>query len=131
MNSFVAFKTYKLIMFSGGIHLYEDDKEGNVILFVRLRFLHKIPEIVELLKKFLVFQMFAADTTAAQRQNGTGWALVFDCTGAGVANADLEMASFLNNTLKSYFPSGQRYVLAHNLPWLLNFLKNVVSFEQA
>ena len=111
----------------GGIHLFDDDKEGNVVLIVRLKFLHKIPEIIELLKKFVVFQMFAADAVAAKRNNGTGWALMIDCSGAGLANADLEMASFLNNTLKSYFPSGQRYVLVHNLPWLLNFLKNVVS----
>lgn len=108
----------------GGIHVYGFDREGNSICHVRLRFFHKQQEILELLKKFAVFQMFKADELGASR--GKGWVLLFDCTGSGVANADIEMVNFVNSTLRNYFPSGQVYVLSHNLPWLLSAIKSVV-----
>lgn len=108
----------------GGIHVYGSDREGNSICHVRIRFFYKQPEILELLKKFVVFQMLKADQLAASR--GKGWILLFDCTASSVANADIEMVNFVNSTLRNYFPSGQMYVLSHNLPWLLNALKTVV-----
>jgi hypothetical protein len=114
----------------GGIHVYGKDKDGNVICHIRLRLFSKIPEILDILKKFVLFQMLRADAESAEIASQTGkdvgWVLLFDCTAAGVANADLEMSNFVNNTLKNYFPYGQKYVLNHNLPWLLNALKNVV-----
>ena len=108
----------------GGIHVHGVDRDGNAICHVRIRFFYKQPEILELLKKFVVFQMLKADELGASR--GKGWILLFDCTGAGVANADLEMVNFVNGTLRNYFPHGQVYVLSHNLPWLLTALKTVV-----
>lgn len=108
----------------GGIHVYGFDREGNAICHVRIRYFYKQPEILELLKKFVVFQMLKADQLGASR--GKGWILLFDCTGAGVSNADHEMVNFVNSTLRNYFPSGQMYVLSHNLPWLLNAIKTVV-----
>lgn len=114
----------------GGIHVYGRDKDGHVICHIRLRLFYKMPEILEILKKFVLFQMLKADALSAEIAKKTGqdvgWVLLFDCTAAGVANADLEMCNFVNNTLKNYFPYGQKYVLNHNLPWLLNALKNVV-----
>lgn len=114
----------------GGIHVYGSDVEGNVICHIRLRLFSKIPEILEILKKFVIFQMMRADAEGFRKSLETGqdigWILLFDCTGAGVSNADLEMSNFLNSTLKSYFPYGQKYVLNHNLPWLLNAIKSVI-----
>jgi len=114
----------------GGIHVYGKDREGDSICHVRLRLFYRQPEILELLKKFVVWQMFRADEEGAKRGRESGqdigWILLFDCTGAGVANSDMDMTNFLNSTLKNYFPYGQKYVLTHNLPWLLNAIKNVV-----
>lgn len=114
----------------GGIHVYGCDIEGNVICHIRLRLFSKIPEILEILKKFVIFQMLKADDAGFQKSLQTGrdigWILLFDCTSAGVSNTDLEMANFVNSTLKNYFPHGQKYVLNHNLPWLLNAIKSVI-----
>ena len=114
----------------GGIHVYGEDREGNAICHIRLRLFSKTPEIMEILKKFVVYQMLQADDLGYRRSlesgRDVGWVLLFDCTGAGVSNADLEMSNFLNSTLKSYFPYGQKYVLNHNLPWLLNAIKAVI-----
>lgn len=108
----------------GGIHVHGFDRDGNAICHVRIRFFYKQPEILELLKKFAVYQMLKADELGAS--HGKGWILLFDCTGAGVANADIEMVNFVNSTLRNYFPHGQVYVLSHNIPWLLTALKTLV-----
>lgn len=108
----------------GGIHVHGFDRDGNALCHVRLRFYYKQPEILDLLKKFVVYQMFKADDLGAS--HGKGWILLFDCTGAGVANADLEMVNFVNGTLRNYFPYGQVFVLIHNLPWLLTAVKTLV-----
>lgn len=49
----------------------------------------------------------------------TGMSIVFDCTGGGLANADMDMLLVLVSTLVNYFPKGLSYLLVHNLPWIL------------
>lgn len=44
---------------------------------------------------------------------------MFDCTGGGLANADMDTLFFLASTLFNYFPKGLSYLLVHNLPWIL------------
>lgn len=44
---------------------------------------------------------------------------MLDCTGAGLANADMDMLMFLISTLVNYFPKGMSYLLVHELPWIL------------
>lgn len=45
--------------------------------------------------------------------------IVFDCTGGGLANADMDLLLVLVSTLVNYFPKGLSYLLVHNLPWIL------------
>lgn len=45
--------------------------------------------------------------------------MVFDCTGGGLASADMDTLFFLASTLFNYFPKGLSYLLVHNLPWIL------------
>lgn len=108
----------------GGMHTYGWDKAGNCVCYIRARFFTMQREIVEVMKKFVIYQMYKADELGAS--NGAGWVLVFDCTGAVYSNIDREMAQFLQVTLRDYFPSGQAYMLAHNLPWLLNAVSKLL-----
>lgn len=48
-----------------------------------------------------------------------GISVVIDCSGAGLANADMETLWYLIDTLRNYFPKGLSYFLVHELPWLL------------
>ena len=45
--------------------------------------------------------------------------MVFDCSGGGLANADMVTLLFLVSSLKNYFPKGLSYLLVHELPWIL------------
>lgn len=48
-----------------------------------------------------------------------GISIVLDCTGAGLANADMDNLMFLVSSLVNYFPKGLSYILVHELPWIL------------
>lgn len=54
-----------------------------------------------------------------EENNGKGWAMIFDTTGAGITNCDLDFLFYMINILKTYFPIGLEYILVLNLPWLL------------
>ena len=36
------------------------------------------------------------------------------------------MASFVVQTIRQYFPSGQSYTIIHNCPWFLNAMSNII-----
>lgn len=110
----------------GGIYLYKEDIHGNVILHIRIRLFQKVEGILDLLKKFSIYLMYQADELAAAKGPDYGWVLLFDCSEAGIANADIDMANFVSSTLRNYFPSGQKYVLVYKLPWLLNAVKTLI-----
>lgn len=44
---------------------------------------------------------------------------MFDCSGGGLANADMDLLRFLVSSLINYFPKGLSYILVHELPWIL------------
>lgn len=48
-----------------------------------------------------------------------GIVIVIDCSGAGLANADMELLWYLITTIRNYFPKGLSYFLVHELPWIL------------
>lgn len=56
---------------------------------------------------------------AADELSNGRWALIFDFSGCGLRQMDLDMMSFVINTLRAYFPMGLMYILAYDLPPIL------------
>ena len=107
----------------GGIHIYGQDRQGNVILHIRLCLYEKNLPFSELLRKYGVYQMFNADELGASR--GKGWVLLNDFTNTGLTCCDIELATFVFSTLANYYPYGMKYCLNHNLPWVLSAAKTL------
>lgn len=99
----------------GGLFGYEPDRKGNRMMYIRVRVHKKIPEIGAVLQAFLYSNIQQLDEEAG----GKGISIVFDCSGGGLANADMDMLLFLVSTLVNYFPKGLSYLLVHELPWIL------------
>uniref|UniRef100_A0A6G1SQ07 Motile sperm domain-containing protein 2 n=1 Tax=Aceria tosichella TaxID=561515 RepID=A0A6G1SQ07_9ACAR len=99
----------------GGLIPYGHDRKGNKMLYLRVRLHRKTPEVLTIIQAFLYYNIKHLDDEA----KGKGISLVIDCTGAGLANADMELLLFIINTLKSYFPKGLSYFLVHEMPWIL------------
>ena len=99
------------------------DRQNCVVLNFRIALYERHPDLIDLFKKFMVYQMLKADAEGA-KDGKNGWLILFDCCNIGVANVDLDMVAFIANTLKLYFPMGQKYILIHNLPWYLTYVKD-------
>ena len=105
----------------GGLFAYEKDKSGNVVIYLRIRMHRKIPELADPIKKFLMHIVNKTDTEV----DGNGIAIVFDCSGAGYSNMDLDFLTFLITAGNSYFPVGLKYILVYELSWLLNAFRKI------
>lgn len=52
---------------------------------------------------------------------GKGVTMVFDCTGAGLANVDFDFARYMLDHFQQYYPSGSlKHLVAHEMPWILS-----------
>lgn len=105
----------------GGLFAYERDKDGNVVIFMRVRMHRKIPELADPVKKFLMHIVNKVDLEV----DGNGTVIVFDCSGAGYSNMDLDFLTFLISAGNSYFPVGLKYILVYELSWFLNAFRRI------
>lgn len=45
--------------------------------------------------------------------------MIFDMTGAGLAQMDMDLVRFIVNSFKIYFPDLLAWLLVYNMPWIL------------
>lgn len=100
---------------AGALFELGKDNAGRHLIYIRVKVYKKIPQLVDYFRQFVVGVINKVDLESG----ATGYCLVFDLTGIGFANADMEFLQFLITTLKTYFPYGVRHVIVHNLPRLL------------
>lgn len=109
---------------TGSLFQYEADKSGIPSLIMRLKFVRRIPEMLDCMKLFCMYQCFQID----ERQNGAGWVLVLDftdCTYSQYQNIDL--LHYFITTMHTNFPAGIDYVLAVDIPWVLTSFWGLVK----
>ncbi|KAI1305261.1 Motile sperm domain-containing protein 2 [Halotydeus destructor] len=95
--------------------IYAPDKEGNLTVYFRVRYVLRIPELVSTLKKFGNYILYQID----EATSGNGITGVADFQGTGMQNADLDLLFYCIHTLRNYFPAGINNVLIVDLPWVL------------
>ncbi|RWS02714.1 motile sperm domain-containing protein 2-like protein [Dinothrombium tinctorium] len=107
----------------GALFTYREDRSNRPSLFLRIKFIRKIPELKPVFKQFLVHKLYKIDT----QSQCNGFALVIDFKDASIKNCDIELVSFLISTLKNYFPYGVRCILVNELPWILSAFWKLVE----
>jgi len=95
--------------------IYAPDKEGNLTVYFRVRYILRIPELVSTVKKFGNYLLYHIDVAT----QGNGITGVADFQGTGIQNADIDLLFYSINTLRSYFPAGINHILIVDLPWIL------------
>jgi hypothetical protein len=105
-----------------GLFIYEPDREGTLVLYIRVRLHHYSVEMDEAAKSFLVHNFNKTEKLA----QGQGFAIVFDLTGLGYSNMDWGFLSFLIDFGRNHFPGSLKYILVYNLPRLLSYLQKGV-----
>lgn len=96
--------------------LYQPDREGNLTVYFRVRYILRIPELLPTLKKFGNLLLYRVDEASAAGHGITG---VADFQGTGLQNADIDLLFYSIQTLRNYFPAGINHILIVDLPWVL------------
>lgn len=102
---------------------YAKDKEGNLTLYFRVKYIVKIQELVPTMKKFGNYMLYLVDEVT----NGNGITVVVDFQGTGIQNAELDLLCYAITTILSYFPAGINHILIVDLPWILRFCWGVAK----
>lgn len=105
----------------GGVFPYAPDLLGNTVIYVRAKLYDKkLTCIQELFRHYIIHIANRVD----EERDGRGWSIVFDCSGTGMANMDVNMLLFMLNDVIPHLPKGLNYVLIYELPWLLSKIVN-------
>lgn len=105
----------------GGVFPYAPDLLGNTVIYIRAKLYDKkLTCIQELFQRYVMHIVNRVDN----ERDGRGWSMVFDCSGLGMANMDVNMLLFMLNEVIPHLPKGLNYVLIYELPWLLSKIVN-------
>jgi len=83
----------------GGMFFYEPTQDGQFTFYLRLCRIRKMPEMNEVIKKLVSYNLWLLEKRAGDR----GFVIVFDLNGASLTNCDLEIARHLISTIVKYF----------------------------
>jgi len=101
----------------------EMDKCGNNILVKSVRKHFKNAETAEEMKKVIIFLLEEIrKNNFSQRTT-----LVFDCSGAGLKNVDMDIIKFLIHIFENYYPNMLEKILVYDLPWILNPVLTIIK----
>lgn len=105
----------------GGVFPYAPDLLGNTVIYVRAKLYDKkLTCIQELFQHYIIHIANRVDN----ERDGRGWSIIFDCSGTGMANMDVNMLLFMLNEVIPHLPKGLNYCLIYELPWLLSKIVN-------
>ncbi|KAH7636921.1 motile sperm domain-containing protein 2 [Dermatophagoides farinae] len=107
----------------GTMFCYANDKQGNGMIYFRIRLHRKVKELEREFKQFILFNVEKMDRIT----NGNGIGIVFDMKGAGISNMDMDMIWFLVSSLLNYYPIGINYILVYELTWIFQSAWNVIK----
>lgn len=109
----------------GALFIYETDKDGLPMLYMRAKYIMKIPEIRESIKKFTIHKIFEID----EQTYGSGWGVVIDFTDCNYSSYEnMDMLHFFITAMHYYFPAGLDYALCYNIPWALKACWTMVKY---
>ena len=102
---------------TGALFQYESDKNGSPSLIMRLKFVKRVSEMIDLMKKFCLYHCFKID----EETDGKGWVLVLDFTDCSYTQyQNIDLLHYFISTMHHYFPAGMDYVLSVNMPWIFS-----------
>lgn len=107
----------------GGMFGFETDLEGNGVVYLRVRLHRKIKELEQFVKLFMMHTVNKMDMA----MNGKGISVVFDCSGAGISNLDMDIIWFLVESLIKYYPYGLKHILVYEMPWILTSAWTIIK----
>ncbi|XP_041495878.1 motile sperm domain-containing protein 2 [Microtus oregoni] len=100
----------------GGIYLHGYDKEGNKLLWIRVKYHIKDQKTIMDKKKLIAFWL----ERYAKRENGKPITVMFDMSETGLNSIDMDFVRFIINCFKVYYPKYLSKIVIFDMPWIMN-----------
>lgn len=110
-----------MLIITGIITLDKKDKEGRPIFWFQLN-RYSPSATTKNIKLFSIYHNEKLDRQVTQE----GWAVVVDCSGAGLSNVNLDYFMGVVTLFQDYYPLGVKYLLVVNLPFLIETTSKVM-----
>jgi len=107
----------------GTLFYHGRDKDGKRILIFRVRTHTKSKELMDEMKKFVLYQLERLE----REENGDPVTLMFELDGCGLKNMDMEFVQYLIGVFRDYSPFSLNYILVYEMPWVLNAAWKVIK----
>ncbi|NP_001088926.1 motile sperm domain containing 2 S homeolog [Xenopus laevis] len=108
---------------TGATYLHGYDKEGNKLLWLRVKLHVRDGKTNEDKKKFVAFWL----ERYARREPGKLLTVVFDMLDSGLSNIDMDFVRFVINSFKTYYPRYLSKMVVFEMPWILNAAFKIVK----
>ncbi|KAM4795641.1 motile sperm domain-containing protein 2 [Rhinophrynus dorsalis] len=107
----------------GATYLHGYDKEGNKLLWLRVKLHIRDVKTNEDKKKCVAFWL----ERYAKREPGKLITVVFDMTECGLSNVDMDFVRFVINCFKVYYPRYLSKMVIFEMPWIMNAAFKIVK----
>ncbi|XP_059088816.1 motile sperm domain-containing protein 2-like isoform X1 [Tigriopus californicus] len=107
----------------GSLYSKNYDIDGKKLLVFDVKKHVKGKEIRDDIRKFFLYQVERIE----REENGDLLTLVFDCSGCGLKNMDLDFIQYMIGVFKDYTPWNLNYILVYDMPWVLNAAWKVIK----
>lgn len=99
------------------------DKFGSQLIIYRVKLHRKNDRLSRQMKRFLVFWV----EKILYEMECVRISFLFDCSGSGYANLDMEQIGFLIHLFKEYYPWALGFIFVCDMPWLFNTAWRVIK----
>ncbi|KAM5197201.1 motile sperm domain-containing protein 2 isoform 1-T1 [Hipposideros larvatus] len=107
----------------GGIYLHGYDKEGNKLLWIRVKYHIKDHKTILDKKKLIAFWL----ERYAKRESGKPITVMFDLSETGINSIDMDFVRFIINCFKVYYPKYLSKIVIFDMPWIMNAAFKIVK----
>ncbi|OCT93948.1 hypothetical protein XELAEV_18011611mg [Xenopus laevis] len=108
---------------NGATYLHGYDKEGNKLLWLKVKLHVRDGKTNDDKKKFVAFWL----ERYARREPGKLLTVVFDMLDCGLSNVDMDFVRFIINSFKTYYPRYLSKIVVYEMPWILNAAFKIVK----
>ncbi|KJE94485.1 glutamyl-tRNA(Gln) amidotransferase B subunit [Capsaspora owczarzaki ATCC 30864] len=113
-------------LLNSGVFFFRNrDKSNRLIGHLMIRRHKKDPARLELVKKYILLWFERQEKSA--RPNTEKFTLIFDMTGAGLGNLDMDLVKFLIDCFKFYYPNMLGQILVFEISFILNSAWSIIK----
>ncbi|XP_036902230.1 motile sperm domain-containing protein 2 isoform X1 [Sturnira hondurensis] len=123
VNDLTEYSIPRWLLEIGGIYLHGYDKEGNKLLWIRVKYHVKDHKTILDKKKLVAFWL----ERYAKRENGKPITVMFDLSETGINSIDMDFVRFIINCFKIYYPKYLSKIVIFDMPWIMNAAFRIVK----